>query len=40
LREIIREVRKDFNEPVLIYKPYEPKTIGNKIKGENKNGEY
>lgn len=32
LKSIAADVRKDF-EPDLIYTPYEPKTIGNRIKG-------
>ena len=31
LLDIIKSIRQDFT-PELIYKPYEPKVIGNKLK--------
>ena len=32
LKSIIEDVRKDFT-PEITYVPYEPKVIGNKLKG-------
>ena len=36
LKSVIRDIRADFEQPDT-YIPYEPKVLGNKLKGDSHN---
>lgn len=38
IKEIVKDIMKDLNrEPDYTYERYEPKVLGNKLKGDNDN---